>query len=290
MDFFDAIVRRRSIRRFTDEAVPDSVVDKALDAAVWAPNSSNVQTWNFYWVKDPEKKADLVTACLGQSAARTARHLVVITADSDLWRRSLPHLQRWTEEAKAPRPVRVYYEKLIPVTYRSGWFNVIGLFKWIGFNVTGLFRPSPRGPNFRRDLDEVAIKSAALAAENFVLAIAAQDFDSCMMEGFDAVRVRKSSGLPAANASSWSLPLARPRRRGPGSAFPDSARLGCACEVTRRAQVVILRCARHPAPPRHPERSEGSFLQEGFFGLRPQNDGARLRMTGKRDLRATPSE
>lgn len=224
MDFFDAVTRRRSIRKFTDEAVPDSVVDKALDAAVWAPNSSNVQTWNFYWVKDPGKQVDLVTACLNQSAARTARHLVVVTANPGLWRRSLPHLREWTANANAPRPVRVYYEKLIPMTYRHGWLNVIGLFKWASFNVAGLFRPVPRGPAFRRDLEEVAIKSAALASENFVLAVAAQDYDTCMMEGFDEVRVRDVLKLScrervvmviavgkAATPGTWGPPFRIPR-------------------------------------------------------------------------------
>ncbi len=224
MDFFDAVMRRRSIRRFTDEGVPDAVVDKALDAAVWAPNSSNVQTWNFYWVKDPAKLVDMATACLNQSAARTARHLVVVTANPRLWQRSLPLLQEWTDKANAPRAVRTYYEKLIPLTYRWGWFNVVGLFKWASFNIAGMFRAVPRGPAFRRDLEEVAIKSAALASENFVLAVAAQDFDTCMMEGFDEVRVRRVLGLSwrervvmviavgkAAKPGTWGPPFRIPR-------------------------------------------------------------------------------
>ena len=42
-----------------------------------------------------------------------------------------------------------------------------------------------------RDLQEIAIKSAALGAENFVLALEAQGFSSCMMEGHDESRVLK---------------------------------------------------------------------------------------------------
>lgn len=198
MDFFDTIKRRRSIRRFSGDTVPDPVVEKALEAAVWAPNSSNIQCWNFYWVQNPEKKQSLVKACLSQSAARTAQHLVVVTSNHHLWRRSQAHLKAWTLDAQAPQPVQMYYDKLIPLTYRSGWFNSIGLVKWVGFSIAGLFRPVPRGPSFKRDLEEVAIKSAALAAENFVLAIAAQDFDTCMMEGFDEVRVRRLLGLKCA--------------------------------------------------------------------------------------------
>jgi len=190
MDFFEAVQRRRSIRRFSNLKVPDEVIEKALEAAVWAPNSSNMQTWNFYWAKEDDIRAKLAVACLNQSAARKAQHLIVVTADGRLWKRSLPFLKTWVNEANAPKEVQLYYGKIVPFTYSYGWFNSFGLMKWLLGRIVGLFKPFPRGPSFRRDVQEVAIKSAALACENFVLAIAAQDFDSCMMEGFDASRVR----------------------------------------------------------------------------------------------------
>jgi nitroreductase len=70
-------------------------------------------------------------------------------------------------------------------------------YKWLISALTGLIRPMPRGPYSRRDLQEVAIKSSALACENFVLAMAAQGFATCMMEGFDERRVAKLLGLSA---------------------------------------------------------------------------------------------
>ena len=39
-------------------------------------------------------------------------------------------------------------------------------------------------------------KSCGLAAQTFMLSIAAEGFESCPMEGFDAVRVKKALGLP----------------------------------------------------------------------------------------------
>ncbi len=63
--------------------------------------------------------------------------------------------------------------------------------KFLIASAVGLFRPMTRGPYSRRDSQEVAIKSAALAAENFVLAMTAQGFQTCMMEGFDECRVKK---------------------------------------------------------------------------------------------------
>lgn len=191
MDFFDVIEKRRSIRQFTEDPVPSEVVEKALQAAVLAPNSSNTQTWNFFWVVDGEKKKRLVEACLSQSAARKAQHLVVVTADPTLWQRSQKGLIQWVADAQAPAPVLVYYKKLIPFTYRWGFLNSMAPLKWLLASVVGLFRPMIRGPYTRRDLQEVAIKSAALAAENLVLAVTAQGYASCMMEGFDECRVRR---------------------------------------------------------------------------------------------------
>lgn len=191
MDVFEAIYKRRSTRQFVDEVVEDVVIEKALSSALWAPNSSNVQTWDFFWVQSPDKKAALTKACLSQSPARKAKHLIVITANPKLWRRSRPHIREWVERENAPSPVRMYYGRLIPITYTWGLFNSLGLLKKIGFFLIGMFRPIMRRPCTRGDLEEVAIKSAALAAENFALAITAQGYDTCMMEGFDEARVRR---------------------------------------------------------------------------------------------------
>jgi nitroreductase len=191
MDFFDAVRARRSIRRFLAEPVPEGIIEQALDAAILAPNSSNMQTWDFFWARSPEAKAALVPLCLSQSAARTASDLVVFVADPATWRRSLPEIQQWVREVGAPKPVQTYYDRLVPVTYRWGFLNAMAPLKWLVSFVPGLFRPMPRGPVSRRDGQEVAIKSGALAAENFVLALSAQGYDSCMMEGFDEWRVKR---------------------------------------------------------------------------------------------------
>ena len=190
MDFFEAVSLRRSVRKFTEDKVPDEVIRKALEAAVLAPNSSNTQTWNFFWVKSDEKKKKLIENCLSQSAARTAQHLVVITADPSLWRRSQKPLADFVKKVNAPKQVILYYEKLIPYVYRWGFMNLMVPVKWLASSSVGLFRPMMRGPHSRRDLQEVAIKSAALAAENFVLALTAQGYASCMMEGFDETRIK----------------------------------------------------------------------------------------------------
>jgi nitroreductase len=214
MDFFEVVTKRRSLRRFTEEQVLEESVYKAMEAAVKAPNSSNTQTWNFYWVQSSDKKQKLVEACLSQSAARTANQLFVVTADPTLWRRSQPGLIDWVETSQAPPMVHSYYKKLIPWMYRWGLFNSMGLLKWIATTVVGLFRPMMRGPYTKRDMQEVAIKSAALACENFVLAMVAQGYATCMMEGFDEQRVSKLLKLRRAERVVMVIAVGKEAERG----------------------------------------------------------------------------
>ena len=41
-EFRKIVESRRSVRRFTDDPVPDAVVEDCLDLAMLAPNSSNL--------------------------------------------------------------------------------------------------------------------------------------------------------------------------------------------------------------------------------------------------------
>lgn len=55
MKVMDAILQRRSIRAFKDDPVPDSVVERLLEAARWAPSGGNRQFWKFIEVRDPKR-------------------------------------------------------------------------------------------------------------------------------------------------------------------------------------------------------------------------------------------
>ncbi len=187
MEFFEAVKRRRSVRKYTNSQVPDSVIHKAVDAALLAPNSSNMQTWRIFWVRSQAQRQKLVEACLNQNAAKTAQNLLVFVADPSQWQVA----QKAILEKAGPNPqaqIVSYYKKLIPFLY--SW-RLLAPIKWILYNLMGLIKPTPRKPWSSRDIDEVAIKSCALACENFMLAIAAQEFDTCPMEGFDEPRVAR---------------------------------------------------------------------------------------------------
>jgi nitroreductase len=196
MTLFEAIETRRSVRKYLNEPVPREVMDRAIQAALLAPNSSNLQPWEIYWVRHPEKKAQLVTACLAQSAAATAAELVVFVARTDTWRRNRALiLAALNERGNPPKQVVDYYRKIVPLFYSHGWLGIIGLVKAVVFPIIGWFRPVPRGPFSKSALRATLSKTVALACENFMLAIAAQGFATCPMEGFDGPRVKKILGL-----------------------------------------------------------------------------------------------
>lgn len=47
MDIHEALLSRRTIQRFTSEPLPDGVVDRALKAAIRAPNHKLTNPWRF---------------------------------------------------------------------------------------------------------------------------------------------------------------------------------------------------------------------------------------------------
>jgi len=56
-DVWEVLSTSRSIRRFTDEPVDDTVLGRCLEAATWAPNGANAQLWRFVVLDAPEQRA-----------------------------------------------------------------------------------------------------------------------------------------------------------------------------------------------------------------------------------------
>ena len=61
-DFLARVAERRSVRQFSDEPVPDELIENAIRAAGTAPSGANQQPWTFVVVSDPEVKARLRAA------------------------------------------------------------------------------------------------------------------------------------------------------------------------------------------------------------------------------------
>ena len=119
MDFFELANKRRSVRKFTAEKVPEEVIRKTLDASLLAANSSNLQPWEFYWVRSRDNKEKLVEACFSQCAARTAQELVVAVSRIDTWKRNRDLvIGEYEKKESYPKLVKNYYYKIIHLLMR----------------------------------------------------------------------------------------------------------------------------------------------------------------------------
>lgn len=59
-EFLELARKRRSIRRFKPDPIPDECIEKMLEAARWAQSGANAQPWEFIVVKDTETKNKIV--------------------------------------------------------------------------------------------------------------------------------------------------------------------------------------------------------------------------------------
>lgn len=198
-EFKKVITSRRSVRVFNGDPIPTAVMEDCLDMALLAPNSSNLQPWEFYWVKTPEKKKQLQIDCFSQVAATSASELIVAVAHTRNWKNINRQMLSYLMGRKKETPPQVfnYYKKLVPFVYTQGPLGLFGCFKKLLFSIVGLFKVVPREPTSQNDMKIWAIKSTALACENLMLALRAYGYDSCAMEGFDSVRVKKLLALPS---------------------------------------------------------------------------------------------
>jgi nitroreductase len=199
-----AIHYRRSVRVFKNEALEDEMVKECIHLASLAPTSSNMQLWEFYHITSTEVLSQLSGACFNQGAAKTAQQMVVVVARKDLWKKRVrsnieflksqygdkPH----SEYSKREKFALNYYQKIVPTLYFD-FIGLLGAIKYASFQVIGIFKPIYREAR-RSDMRIVAQKSAALAAQNFMISMAAINYDTCPMEGFDSLRVKKILKLP----------------------------------------------------------------------------------------------
>jgi len=78
MDALRAIKERSSSRSFTDEPVPENVIEDIIDCARLAPTSRNLQPWEFIVVTDAGRLAEIADlADYGKFIARAAACIVV---------------------------------------------------------------------------------------------------------------------------------------------------------------------------------------------------------------------
>ena len=59
MELKEALLKRRSVRKFTEEPVTDDMIDEILHAAMSGPSACNRKPWEFYVAKSEEAREKL---------------------------------------------------------------------------------------------------------------------------------------------------------------------------------------------------------------------------------------
>jgi nitroreductase len=78
----ELIASRRSIRKYTDEAVDDDVIEALIESARLAPSGSNTQPWHFIVVRDPAVRQAVAAASHDQQWMLTAPVFIACVADA----------------------------------------------------------------------------------------------------------------------------------------------------------------------------------------------------------------
>jgi nitroreductase len=94
MDVREAILKRRSIRKFKEIPVEQEKIAQLLDAARLAPSGSNRQPWRFLVLEEP-KIRELVADVSAQMFVRRAPLIILCYADLRCW---LPDYIKYLQE------------------------------------------------------------------------------------------------------------------------------------------------------------------------------------------------
>ncbi|MBC7235559.1 MAG: nitroreductase family protein [Chloroflexi bacterium] len=77
MDTLETIMKRRSIRKYKPEPIPDEDLKQILEAGRQAPSAANRQPWHVVVVGDAEQKRRVAQACNGQMWMADAAYILV---------------------------------------------------------------------------------------------------------------------------------------------------------------------------------------------------------------------
>ena len=205
MTFEELVNYRRSIRHYKSQPIDVGKVKHCIELATLAPNSSNMQLWEFYHVVEPEILKQITVACLDQQAATTAQQMVVFVTRQDLYRSRAKvmlglesnNVVKNSPPAKQEKRIKswkMYYGKIMPFLYFR-FLGIFGIVRKIIVNIVGLFRPIVYQVS-ENDMRVVVHKTCALAAQTFMLAMANEKYDTCPMEGFDSKKMKDILKLP----------------------------------------------------------------------------------------------
>lgn len=187
--FKDINERRRAVRDFDGRPIDLAALQEIVAEAVNAPSSGNIQPYRIHVVHEPKLKAAVAEACNAQRAAKTSSALIVVAASQHIATASLANLER--EQGAIE-----YYakgHKTLRTFFRFAPAMVFGALASLVATLIPVLTLLPFG---RGGVRQWLARNSVYAAQTLMLAASARGFDTCPMEGFDALKVSRLLQLP----------------------------------------------------------------------------------------------
>lgn len=93
----EIILTRRSIRKYTDGSVSDSLIEELLQAAMSAPSAGNAQPWHFIIIREKETLNSIPKFHSNAAMLQEASVAILVCADMTLEK----YLGSWTQDCSA---------------------------------------------------------------------------------------------------------------------------------------------------------------------------------------------
>ena len=87
MDFYDVIKKRRSIRSYKSDPVPEESIQRIAEAVYFAPSACNMKPWKIKLVTDPELRAQIAANYTQPWLAEAPAIAVIIGNNKQCWQR-----------------------------------------------------------------------------------------------------------------------------------------------------------------------------------------------------------
>jgi len=86
MSVLEVIKKRRSVRKFKPDPIPEEVINKLIEALIWAPSAGNKQMRKFFFVFNKKIKKEIALTSLYQMFIEEAPLVIVACGNKEIER------------------------------------------------------------------------------------------------------------------------------------------------------------------------------------------------------------
>jgi nitroreductase len=191
MEFNEVVSRRRTVRQFRPDPVPEEAIRRVLEAGLKAPCNAHLKSWQFILLRDRERRRRAITEGLKARDMKDPTEIERFVARfneeelKSVYRRSLP--VQMTMMLEAPEVLVVCYRMKPLAECRS------------------LFELNP-------------LASVWMCIENVMLGLAAEGLFGCTYTPYDATGLKTALEIPAQFQAAAVIPFGFPKAEPEGQA------------------------------------------------------------------------